>query len=70
MAQETVESIIRKAVADEAFRALLMNNPTEALSSYDLTDDERTGLSNLDKSIFDGSAGDLEDRLSRSSSWN
>jgi hypothetical protein len=70
MAQEIVETIIRKAVSDEAFRALLMNNPAEALTGYDLTDEERAGLTNLDQSIFDEDGGSLEDRLARSSLWN
>jgi hypothetical protein len=63
MAQTTVESIIRKAVTDETFRSLLLSNPTEALSGFNLTDDERAGLSKLDASTFEGD--DLEDRLSR-----
>jgi hypothetical protein len=70
MAQETVETIIRKAVSDEAFRALLVNNPAEALTGYDLTDEERAGLTNLDQSIFDGDGGSLEDRLSRGIGFN
>ena len=65
MAQNTVETVIRKAVSDEAFRALLLNNPTEALSGFDLTDDERTRLSQLDVAAFAG--GNLEDRISRAS---
>jgi hypothetical protein len=65
MAAKTVQDVIRKAVADEGFRTLLLNKPTEALASYDLTDDERRNLSNLDASIFEGGAADLGDRISR-----
>jgi hypothetical protein len=70
MAAQTVQNIIRKAVADEGFRHLLLNRPNEALSSYDLTEDERRNLSNLDSSLFSGGANDLEDRLSRGSNLN
>lgn len=62
MPMTTVETIIRKAVADEAFRALLIANPAEALTGYDLTDEERSGLSNLDPQVF---AVPLEERVSR-----
>jgi hypothetical protein len=68
MAQNTVESIIRKAVTDEAFRSLLLSNPTEALSGFDLTDAERTQLSKLDPSAFEG--GNLEDRITRGALFN
>jgi hypothetical protein len=63
MAQTAVETVIRKAVADVEFRSLLLTNPVEALSGFELTDDERTRLSKLDASAFEG--GDLDDRLSR-----
>ena len=69
MAQNTVETILRKAVTDEAFRALLLHNPTEALSGFDLTDDERSQLSTLNPASFED--GTLEDRVSRvSGGWD
>ena len=65
MSTTNVQVIIRKAVADPAFLALLVSDPTTALAEYDLTPDERERLSKLDASVFDGSAPDLEDRISR-----
>jgi hypothetical protein len=65
MATQTVQDIIRRAVADEGFRHLLLNKPDEALVGYDLTEDERSILSNLDPTLFEGRADDLENRISR-----
>ncbi len=65
MSISSVQSIIRKAVGDPAFLALLVSDPNTALAEYDLTSDERERLSKLDASVFDGSAADLEDRISR-----
>ena len=65
MSTTNVQAIIRKAVADPAFLALLAGDPTAALAEYDLTQDERERLSKLDASVFDSSAADLEDRISR-----
>ena len=65
MSASSVQAIIRKAVADPAFLALLVSDPTTALAEYDLTTDERANLSKIDASVFDGNASDLEERLSR-----
>jgi hypothetical protein len=70
MAAQTVQDIIRKAVVDEGFRNLLLNKPNEALANFDLTDVERQNLSNLDSSLFEGGADDLDARLSRGSNLN
>ena len=59
----TIEEIIRKAVDDAGFRAQLLSNPEQALSGYQLTDDERESLSNLGEEIFE--AGGLDERISR-----
>jgi len=65
MSVSNLQAVIRKAVGDPAFLALLVSDPTTALAEYDLTPDERERLSKLDASVFDGSAADLEDRISR-----
>ena len=65
MSVSSVQGIIRKAVAEPAFLALLVSDPTTALAEYDLTPEERERLSHVDASIFDSNPGDLEDRLSR-----
>jgi hypothetical protein len=54
MAAQTLQHVIRKAVADEGFRHVLLNKPDEALSGYDLTEDERRNLSILDTWLFSG----------------
>lgn len=68
MSVSSVQSIIRRAVSDPAFLALLVDDPTTALATYELTPEERAVLSKLDASVFDGSAAELEERLSRG--WN
>src|SRR5262245_11078336 len=65
----TVQTIIRRAVSDADFRAVLMARPTETLAEFDLTAEERDRLCKLDASMFDGSPSDLEDRLSRGGVW-
>lgn len=59
----STEEIIRKAIDDQEFRSNLLSNPESALSGYDLTDEERETLSNLEEGFFD--AEGLEDRISR-----
>jgi hypothetical protein len=63
MSAETVGVVIRKAVDDEEFRALLISNSEEALAGFDLTEEERKELNNLDMEFFE--AEDLEERISR-----
>jgi hypothetical protein len=60
---KSVEEIIRKAIDNEEFRALLLSNPEEALAGYELTDEERENLSKLGEEFF--KAEDLEERISR-----
>ena len=63
MSLEALETVISKAIDDEEFRSLLLSNPEKALADYDLADEERSQLSNLDEEFFE--AVDLEDRISR-----
>ena len=65
MSPNVVQTIIRRAVADLEFRNALVSNPNAALADYDLTEQERENLCKIDAKVFDGSAGDLEGRLSR-----
>ena len=66
MSAENVTTIIRRAVAEQEFRTALFQNPNAALSGYDLTNDERTALSNLTAENFDALSGELEARMSKS----
>ncbi len=65
MSANTVQTIIRRAVSDTNFRAVLVNDPNTALAEYDLSTEERERLGKLDSSVFDGNNVDLEERISR-----
>ena len=41
MSIQEVERVMQRALREEAFRALLRDNPGAALASYELTADER-----------------------------
>ena len=65
MSQETVKEIIERAGQDKKFRQQLFSDPKTALDGYDLTDEERDMLSDLDKDNFDDFAGGLGDRTTK-----
>lgn len=65
MSETTVKEIVNRAIEDEAFRTLLFSNPQSALESYDLTDEEREMLKNLDEGQLDKFAGGLGDRSTK-----
>ncbi len=62
---EALEQIVDRAVKDESFRNLLLSNPSEALNSYEVTDDERQLLESLTGETFDEFAGGLGDRTTK-----
>ena len=61
MTQDARESVVERAIADPAFRALLARDPAAALADYDLTAEERamfqTGTARAER---------LEERMSKS----
>lgn len=65
MSVEIVQNIIRKAVIDEEFRAHLLDNADEALSEYDLSEEEIAGLRRLTDETFADESGTLEERIAR-----
>jgi hypothetical protein len=65
MSANIVQTIIRRAVSESDFRAMLISDPNTALAAYDLTSEERERLVKLDSSVFDGNQVDLEQRISR-----
>ena len=65
MSQAVVMEIIGKAIDDKNFRKKLFKHPAKALDGYDLTDEERESLSNLNEDNFDGFAGGLGDRTTK-----
>jgi hypothetical protein len=67
MPQENVVEIIGKAIIDKGFRDELFANPGDVLAGYDLTEQERTELSNLGREAFDAFASSLDERVSKAS---
>jgi hypothetical protein len=64
---EALDKIVERAVKDDAFRQLLLSDPQQAMDGYDLTDEEREMLENLDEDSFDEFAGGLGDRSTKGS---
>jgi hypothetical protein len=62
MSDKAVNEIIERATNDAGFRQRLFANPIETLKGFDLTNEERDLLSNLNEDTFDQFAGDLGDR--------
>lgn len=60
-----LKEILDRAIDNQEFRRLLFNNPSEALSGYNLTEDERQRLSALNKDNFDEFAGPLSGRTTK-----
>ena len=65
MSEAVVKEIITRAIEDEKFREQLFNNPQKALAGYELTDDERKMLEELNEINFDQFAGGLGDRITK-----
>ncbi len=65
MSQQTVQNIIGRAVMDEAFRNLLFSDPDKALEGYDLSEEEKRILRNLDADEVSGFAGKLDERITK-----
>ena len=60
MSEEARESIVERAMADPAFRALLARDPAKALAEYELTTEERAMFQ-----AGTAQAERLEDRISK-----
>jgi hypothetical protein len=65
MSQKDVQSLIGRAVMDKAFRELLFNDPDKAFEGYDLTEQEKKILRNLDADEVASFAGKLDERISK-----
>lgn len=65
MAANAVQSVLGRAVTDSEFRKMLRENPGEALTGYDLSDEEKDALMHLDAEKVDGLAQSLDDRITK-----
>jgi hypothetical protein len=65
MSEQAVSEIVERATNDEGFRQQLLTDPIETLKGFDLTDEERKLLSNLDEDTFDEFVGGLGDRSTK-----
>ena len=65
MSQAGVEQVIGKLVMDPEFRAAVAKDANAALAGYDLTDEERDGLSRVDASSFEQAASALDERATK-----
>ena len=66
---EAFEQLIERAVKDESFRGLLLKDPMKATEGYQVTDEERDLLQNIDEDQLTTFAGGLGDRTTKGS-WN
>ena len=65
MSQKSVEQIIGRLVLDKDFRAQLAADRTAALAPFDLTDDERSALANMNLEEFNQGLARLDERVSK-----
>ncbi len=65
MSQASVEQVIGKLLIDADFRAAVTANPAEALAGFDLTEEEREALGQIDASSFETAAAELDPRISK-----
>jgi hypothetical protein len=65
MSQKDVQNLIGRAVMDRAFRELLFSDPDKAFAGYDLTEQEKTILRNLDPDEVADFAGRLDERITK-----
>ncbi len=65
MSQKDVQNLIGRAVMDRAFRELLFSDPDRAFEGYDLTEQEKAILRNLDPDEVADFAGRLDERITK-----
>lgn len=53
----SLEAIIHRASTEPEFRRLLLEEPAEAVSGYDLTEEEKAALSTVKASLREGGRG-------------
>jgi hypothetical protein len=65
MSRSVVEQIIGKMLLDIEFRNLMASDRDKALEGFDLTDEEREGLKNVDFDDFSKVATSLDERMNK-----
>jgi hypothetical protein len=63
LSQESVEWVIGKIILDARFREVLLADPDQVLSAFDLTEREKAGFKCLDSETMEAVAKTLVDRL-------
>lgn len=65
MSMQNVEVILGKLVTDQEFRKLLSENPDQALSGYELTDEEKEALRTIDSEKLTALSESLDQRITK-----
>jgi hypothetical protein len=65
MSSDHVAMIIGKAATDGEFRNMLMNNPEEALKDYELSDEEKQALMDMDSEALTSFSKSLDERITK-----
>ena len=66
MSRDSIAEIIARAFTDPGFREQLFSDPDKALSEYDLSEEEKSTLYNLEGETFDAFASEVDQRISKS----
>ncbi|GJM40145.1 MAG: hypothetical protein DHS20C20_04270 [Ardenticatenaceae bacterium] len=64
---EALDQVVERAVNDKKFRSLLISDLNKALEGYQVSDEERQLLADLNEDNFDEFAGGLGDRTTKGS---
>ncbi len=70
MSQKAVEQILGKMLLDRGFRSQMASEMDKALAGYELTEEERNGLRNMDIKDFHQTVTGLDERVSKGQGWN
>ncbi len=65
MSQAAVEQVVGKMLLDAEFRKLMASDMTQALAGFDLTEEERVGLKNIDLVDLQQTVTGLDERISK-----
>ena len=69
MSNESVQAILQRTLADDAFRARLFEQPDAALREFDLTSDEVDALCSLYVETEPVGSTELDQRQSKRPFW-